>query len=205
MKSERGAPNIRKFNAVRTEKNLHLIEEGLRECQRRRLQFKSIGLLATYISDRSGIHRTTLQRNANYKILLAQYVRSQPGAATSVSDEVDDAFILKAKIAIAQAELGVLRKEVTRLNAQLVRISAAKESSVAKSKSEVEFANLCMLLSLVLVRAETFVVDTKARVLVDLSAKPTDRIVGGERRAADYVDWLVRNASLPVVSDVKRC
>lgn len=203
MASERGAVNIRKYNAEREEKNLALVEHELQLCKKRKLQFKSPGLLAAYLSDRTDIHRTTLTRNAKYKVLLAMYMRSQPGAAAFVEDETDDPYVLKAKLASVQAEVGTLRQEVRRLSAQLAR-AATVPTTASASRDDVEFANLCVLLSLVLIRAETFAIDSKARTLVDLAARPSERLVGGVDRAAAFVAWVEQNASLPFVKDIKR-
>lgn len=204
MASERGAANIRKFNAEREQKNFPLVEHELQLCKKRKLQFKSPGLLAAYLSDRTGIHRTTLSRNAKFKVLLAVYMRSQPGAASIVDDGTDDPYVLKAKLASVQAEVGSLRQEVKRLTAQLFRAEAELPHASGARKDDVEFANLCVLLCLVLVRAETFAIDSKSRTLVDLAARPSERLVGGSERAAAFVAWTEQNASLPFVKDVKR-
>ncbi len=203
MASERGAANIRKYNSEREGKNLALVEHELQLCKKRKLQFKSVGLLAAYLSDRTNIHRTTLTRNAKYKVLLALHMRSQPGAAAFVDDESDDPYVLKAKLASTQAEVGTLRQELKRLGAQLSRSDALSTTTNA-SGDAVAFANISVLLSLVLIRAETFAVDFKAKTVVDLAARPSDRLVGGADRAAAFVDWLERNASLPYIKDIKR-
>lgn len=205
MASERGAANIRKFNAEREQKNLALVEQELKLCKKRHLPFKSVGLLAAYLSDRTEVHRTTFLRNPKYKALLAAYLRSQPGAAAVVDDETDDPYALKAKLASAQAEVGNLRQEVKRLSAQLTRIATAQPAPIAgASRDDVDFANLCVLLCLVLVRAETFAVDSRGRTLVDLAARPSERLVGGLDRAVAFVNWMELNSSLPFVKDVKR-
>ena len=203
MGRERGAANIKEFNAKREERNLAFVEHELQLCRKRKLQFKSAGLLAAYLSDRSNVHRTTFLRNAKYKVLLAAYIRSQPGAAAVVADHTEDPYILKAKLASTQLEVGTLRQEVKRLSAQLSRATNA-DSVPGKSTDGVDFANLCTLLSQVLVRAEVFAVDTKARTLVDLAARPSERVVGGPSRAAEFVAWMERNAALPFVKDIKR-
>lgn len=203
MASERGAANIRKYNAEREVKNLALLEHELHLCRKRKLQFKSPGLLAAYLSDRTDIHRTTLTRNAKYKVLLAMYMRSQPGAASIVDDKSDDPYILKAKLASTQAELGTLRQEVKQLSAKISRATNVP-TTLGAGRHEVEFANLSILLSLVLVRAETFAVDFKVRAVVDLAARPSERLVGGTERSAAFVTWLEQNASLPFVKCIKR-
>lgn len=204
MASERGAANIRKFNAEREQKNLALVERELKLCSRRKLQFKSIGLLAAHLSDRTGIHRTTLLRNTKYKVLLAVFMRSQPGAAAVVDDGTDDPYVLKVKLASAQAEVGTLREEVKRLTTRLSNIEPGELAPRGTTPGDVDFSSLCMLLSLVLVRAQTFGVDNNSRSLIDLAARPSERVVGGPERAGAFVDWLEQNAMLPFVAEIKR-
>lgn len=204
MASERGAANIRKFNADREQRNLTLVEHELQLCRKRRLQFKTLGLLAAYLSDHTNIHRTTLLRNTKYKVLLAVFMRSQPGAAGVVDDSTNDPYILKAKLANTQSEVGILRQEVKRLTAQLSRYASALPSAPSSNRDNVDFANLCVLLSLVLMRSETFAVDSKTRSLIDLAARPRDRLVGGPERAGAFVAWLEQNATLPFVKDIKK-
>jgi len=204
MPSERGAANIRKYNAEREQKNLALVQHELQLCRKRKLQFKSPGLLAAYLSDRTHIHRTTLTRNATYKVLLAVYMRSQPGAAWVVNDDTDDPYVLKAKLASVQAEVGTLRREGKRLAAQLSRAEAVHPASPSGNGDSVDFANLCALLCLVLERAEVFAVDSNARSIVDLAARPSERLVGGPERASAFIAWMEQNASLPFVKAILR-
>lgn len=204
MASERGAANIREFNREREQRNRALVELELQTCKKRKLQFRSVGLLAAFLSDRTSIHRTTLSRNAKYKRLLALYMQSQPGAAAIVSDETDDPYVLKAKLASTQADVGSLRQEVKRLAAQLSRAEAVTQPACGASKDDVAFANLCVVLCLVLARAETFAVDAKSRSLVDLAARPSERLVAGSDRAAAFVTWMEQNASFPFVKGVTR-
>lgn len=203
MASERGAANIRKFNAGREERNLALVQHELQLCRKRKLQFKSPGLLAAYLSDRTGIHRTTLGRNAHYRVLLTLYLRSQPGAVSIVDDATDDPQVLRAKLASAQAEVGNLREEVKRLTAQLSRVPTAG-TGAAVPLDEVQFANVCALLSLVLTRGEVFAVDTESRTVVDLAARQSERVIAGPERAAPFVAWMARNHDLPFVKAIRR-
>ena len=204
MASERGAANIRKFNGEREQKNLALVEHELQLCRKRKLQFKSAGLLAAYLSDRTDIHRTTLTRNAKYRALIAVYMRSQPGAVQAVEDKTEDPWILKAKLAATQSEVGLLRQEVRRLTAQLPHETSVPPLSVGLDKSGVDFANLCVLLCCVLTRAETFAVDVQKKTLTDLAARPSDSLIGGPERVSAFIKWMQQNAELPFVKAVKR-
>ena len=202
MSKERGAANIRKFNADREAKNMALVEYELQLSKRRKLEFRSPGLLAAHLSDRTHIHRTSLIRNPKYKALIALYIKSQPGAASVVSDATDDVDVLRAKLALAQAEIGTLRQDCKRLSARLRRVEEGATPS-ADSRG-VDQADLYMLLSLVIQRADIFAIDRKKRLVIDLSARPSDAIVAGPERAGAFVSWVDRNSELPVVKGLRR-
>lgn len=203
MKSDRGAANIRKFNAERAEKNLTLVKHELQFCRKRKMAFRSPGILAAYLSDRTGIHRTTLIRNPQYRVLLTQFVGSQPGAASKVDDSTDDVYVLKAKLSSAQSEVGALRYEVKRLAALVERLSQM-DASPGASDIEVGFANVCALLGLVLARGEVFAVDINKRTVLDLAARPSERIVAGPERAAPFISWIEKNEVLPLVKAIRK-
>ncbi len=204
MSSERGAENIRKFNSEREEKNLALVEHELQLSRKRKLQFKSAGFLAAYLSDRTNIHRTTLTRNAKYRALIAVYMRSQPGAALVVDEATADPWTLKAKLANTQAEVGMLRQEVKRLLAQLSKETVVRPLGTGEDWSGVDFANVCVLLCLVLSRAETFAVDVQKKTLVDLASRPSDSLIGGPERVSGFIAWMAQNSTLPFVNSIKR-
>lgn len=203
MASKRGADNIRKFNSERERRNLDALHRELQLSRKHKLQFSKRSSLASYLAERTGIHRTNLERNSKYRSLLAHYLASQPGAAGALGDETDDPNVLRAKLALAQVELGSLRRELRQLSAELARAKQEGRDSVSP-RDEARFANVCMLLSQVLTRAETFAIDTSERTLIDLAAMPSDSVVGGPGRAAPYVAWVERNASMPILKGLKR-
>lgn len=202
MSSERGAANIRKFNAEREAKNTALVEYELRLCQKRRLKFSSISQLAAHLSDRTNVHRTSLIRNPKYKALIALYVKLQPGAATVVADQTDDVDVLRAKFFSAQAEIGILRHEIKRLAAQRRHVDNGAKSLEHGSTTDV--ANLCMLLALVLIRTRTFAVEVQKRSIIDLAARPSDAVVAGPERTAAFISWMGQNSELPAVIELRR-
>lgn len=203
MQSKRGAENIRKFNNEREENNFALIEHELKLCRKRKLQFASHGQLAGYLSDRTTIHRTTLIRNAKYKAKITVYMRSQPGAVSVVDDHTEDPWILKSKLANSQAEVGMLRNEVRRLSAQVSQ-KLSEPRVDGQEDSSVEFANLCVLLCLVLSRADTFAIDVKKKALIDFASRPSESIVGGPDRASAFIAWIDQNQDLPFVNAIRR-
>lgn len=204
MASKRGSENIRKFNAARGASDLILVEHELQLCRKRKLQFKTPGLLATYLSDVTNIHRTTFGRNKKYKQLIAIYMSAQPGAASIVDDETVDPWVLKAKLAATQAELGNLRQEVNKLRAEHARQNRADPITIGGNDSDVDFSNVCVLLAQVLTRAETFELNTKDGTLVDLAARPSDQIVATSNRVSPFIRWMQLNEFLPYVKSIKK-
>ena len=204
MASKRGSENIRKFNADRGASDLILVEHELQLCRKRKLQFKTPGLLATYLSDVTKIHRTTFGRNVKYKKLIAVYMSTQPGAATIVDDGTDDPWVLKAKLAATQAELGNLRQELNKLRAEHTRLKSADPITIGGNDSEVDFSNVCVMLAQVLTRAETFQINTKDGTLVDLAARPSDQIVASASRVSAFIRWIQINEYLPYVKSIRK-
>ena len=204
MTQQRGADNIRRFNLDRSERNLFLVEQELKLCKKRKLQFQSAGLLATYLSDVTGVHRTTFSRNKKYRNLIFIYVGTQPGAASIVDDETNDPWILKAKLASTQAELGSAKQEVKKLNAVLKRVENPIAHTITGNHADVDFSNVCVVLAQVITRAETFSVNTKDGTLVDLAARPSDQIVATSQRVSSFIRWVKANESLPYVKSIPR-
>jgi hypothetical protein len=202
MASKRGAENIKQFNAARSLSDLALVEQELKLCKKRKMQFQSPGLLAAYLADVTQIHRTTFGRNIKYKSLIAIYIGTQPGAASIVGDESDDPWILKTKLSATQAELGNLKAEMKRLNSELSRLHKPIPIATGNSNSDIDFSNVCVLLAQVMKRAEVFRINRKDSTLIDLSAKPSDQIVGNSHRVHAFMQWLSVNEELPYVKDI---
>jgi hypothetical protein len=203
MGSKRGAANLERFNAERSAHLVPLLTHELQLCKKRKLEFKSVGLLAAYLSDRLKIHRTTLLRSLKYRTTLLEYLSSQPGAITRVPDTTVDPVVLQAKLASARLEASNLRQETKRLNAQLARREYLPGAS-GGAASDVDFANVAMLLVNVLARVgDSIIVDYNHRTIVDLAAKPSDRVLAGPERAGPFIAWLEQNQVLPPVRLLK--
>jgi hypothetical protein len=196
--SEGGSANLRRFNDERSRRILPMITDELKRCARRSVQFKSVGMLAGFLAEHCKVHRTTLLRNPAYSSLLYDYLARQRGAAGVVSDDTDSVAILKAKIAVAQAEVGTLRAALKRANKLLTR-----SIPVNPATSGGEMASAMLLLCLVLERVDTIVVDRKSRSIIDLAARPSERVVAGHARASGFIDWVDRHRELPGVSGVR--
>lgn len=203
MGGKRGAANLERFNSKRSAQLAHLLSHELQLCRKRKLEFKSVGLLAAYLSDRLRVHRTTLLRNLQYRTSLLEYLSSQPGVVARAPDTTLDPAVLQAKLGAARLEASNLRQETKRLNAQLARREDLSNTSGGEA-SDVDFANVAMLLVNVLARVgDSIIVDYNHRTIVDLAAKPSDRVLAGPERAGGFIAWLEQNQVLPPVRLLK--
>ena len=204
MTSQRGAQNLATFNDKRTKHRIPLVVAELRLCKRRKLEFASVTLLASYIQVRTSIHRTTLTRNRTYLELLSAYFLSQPGSVQAMKANTAPESILRLKLKVGEADMGMMKQKVSQLESKLERISSAKSLSQTSSSAEVALANVSMILCLVLARLkETMIVDFSKRAIVDLAACPSKAIVAGPDRAGALIAWLDRNQSLPIVATIR--
>lgn len=204
MGTDRGAANLAKFNTQRSANVLPLLEHELQLCCKRKLQFRTVGLLASYLSDRIMVHRTTLLRNTKYKALLLAHLAGQPGAVERAPDTTEDPALLQAKLAAAKLEASNLREHLRFVEAQLVRITSTDRLASIED-SNVAFANLAMALALVLNRLPEFLqVDFDKRELHDLSARPSERVLAGPERIGGFCAWVEQNQALPFLQQLKK-
>jgi hypothetical protein len=203
MGVERGAANLRRFNAERSAHLMPLLTHELQLCKKRKLEFKSVGLLAAYLSDRLKVHRTTFLRNLSYRTVLLEHLSLQPGVVSRSPDTTMDPAVLQAKLASARLEASNLRQELREANARLARFENPVSSPLA-SKSELDFANLAMLVVNLITRLDDMIaIDFADRTIVDLSARPSERVVAGPDRAAAFISWVEQNQAVPMVHTLK--
>lgn len=201
MGAERGAANLARFNEERSAHLLPLLEHELRLCKKRKLEFKTPGLLTAYLSDRLKVHRTTLLRNVKYKGLILSHIAGQPGVVARTPDTTTDPAILQAKLAASKVEASNLRAQLAQASGQLERLRQGLSSTEAPDGSAtVAFSNLAMLLVNLLHRFPEFLhLDRQRRELVDLSAKPSDGLIAGKERLGQLIEWMELNQALPMV------
>jgi hypothetical protein len=203
MGAKRGAENLQRFNAERSAQLAPLLAHELQLCRKRKLEFKSVGLLAAYLSDRLKVHRTTFLRNLQYRASLLAYLSSQPGVVGRTPDTTLEPAILQAKLSAARLEASNLRQDIKRLNALLARHEGVSGSD-GGDESSVDFGNVAMLLVNVLSRVgDSIIIDYAQRSIIDLAAKPSDRILAGPERAGPFIAWLEQNQILPAVRLLK--
>lgn len=200
MPSDRGAANLTRFNAQRSAHMIPLLTHELRLCSKRKQEFKSVGLLAAFLSDRMKVHRTTLLRNAKYKGMLLNHLAGQPGVVSRTPDSTSDPAILQAKLAAVKLAASNLGKELALCKAQIERLATGSRANPACDAGDVSYADLAMVMINLLHRFPDFLqLDRKRLELVDLSAKPSARIIAGKERIGQFVRWLEMNQALPIV------
>lgn len=200
MGNERGAANLARFNAERSAHLVPALKDELRLCAKRKLEFKTVGLLAAYLSDRLKVHRTTLLRNAKYKGMLLAHLAGQPGVVSRTPDSTSDPSILQAKLVAAKLEASNLREELAKCRAQIERGASRPRNQGAVDAADIAFSDLAMVMVNVLHRFPDFLkLDSQRMELIDLSAKPSNSVVAGKERIANFARWLELNQALPMV------
>lgn len=200
MGIERGAANLARFNAKRSANLVPTLVTELRLCARRKLKFETVGLLAAYLSDRVKAHRTTLLRNAIYRDMLEAYWAGQPGIVSRTPDSTSDPAILQVKLAAAKLTASNFREELAHCKAQLERHASTPHAPRPGEAEDFSYADLAMVMVNVLHRFPDFVrLDRQQLELIDLSAKPSARVIAGKERLGSFVRWLEMNQALPMI------
>lgn len=202
MKSQRGAANLRQFNAEREERNIPRIQDELKKARRLKITFKSVGKLAEYISSKTGIHRTSLTRNLRYKMLLTDFVVTVSGGIEKISDADASSAILQAKLLASRLESSDLRQQVKRLEvtasqSDTTTLPMEKKDQVSGEADYIAFVDTAMALTALLERMQdTVIIDLEKKTIEDLAAPPSKRVVVGPERAAPYIAWLRKQQGL---------
>jgi hypothetical protein len=145
------------------------------------------------------VHRTTLLRNPKYKGLLLAHLAGQPGVVSRTPDTTSDPAILQAKLAAAKVSTSNLTAELKQAKAQLEQLHRGVPAK-GGTNDAVAFSNLAMVLVNLLHRFPDYMhLDRERRELVDLSAKPSERLIAGKERMGQFVEWLELHQALPLV------
>lgn len=204
MASERGATNLAQFNEERSKPILEKLNYELKMCRKSKLEFKSYGMLAAYLSQRLNIHRTTLKRNPEYNDLLLAYIAGLPGSVSRTPDTTQNPAVLQAKLSASKLEISKQREQLRLANAKIERLKT--EQRVTSSLSgEVAFADLAGVLASILLRFPDFLhLDFGKRELIDLSARPSERLIASSERIGKFCTWIEQNQSLPHLKKLKK-
>lgn len=206
-KSRRGAANLHGFNVEREARYIALIEEGLKKAGRLRLEFKTLGKLAQYLSDLTGIHRTSLTYNVKYKVMLVEYLAMTRGHLDITPDSKASAATLRAKLIALRLESSNLQQRIRSLEASASSgpplLVAQDGRSDSMGPDYLAFVDTAMTLTAVLERFEdTVSIDMNKKSIEDLAAPPSRRVIVGPERASPYIRWLrERQGLLAKVND----
>ncbi len=204
MRTERGAENLAKFNEERSANILPLLTHELQLCRKRKLEFKTPGLLAAHLSDRLKVHRTTLIRNVKYNALILAHIAGQPGSVARTPDTTEDPALLQAKLATAKLDASMLREQLRVATAKLER-ARAPQAGASSISGDVAFSDLAVVMAAILSRFPEFLrLDFDKRELHDLSARPSARLVAGSDRIGNFCAWVEQNQALPHLQRLKQ-
>jgi len=195
----KGTDNFARWRAEGISANVALIRRELDQQKRRRIPYPDLRALVADISEKTGLHRTTLtRRGSQYLQLLLMHLAEQPGASAIVNDQAATPAVLNAKRLDARLELRTLkhRREVaerrTRTHAETEEASSMPSRTLTGPNWHLAFADTAIVLNLLIDRMnaidETVQIDVEGGSL-DLSAAARDRIVAGPERARWFVEY----------------
>ncbi len=201
MGVDKGTDNFAKFRKDRSNIKLELIAYQLNKQRRRKIQYPDFGSLVAHVSEKTGIHRTTLNRNSVYKSSLLQYLATQPGASSHVRDSDATPELLKAKLYDSRLEIRNQKNQIDILSKRLAKLYEESNNdlgSITVKKQNVQdwylaFIDTAMLLKLLIdrlnVHGETIQIDTDKKQLIDLSAPSKDRVIASSERVRWFIEF----------------
>ena len=201
MGVNKGTDNFSKYRDERLNTKLDLIAFQLEKQRRRKIQYPDFGSLVSHVSEKTGILRTTLNRNPDYKSALLHYLATQPGASNNVRDDDATPELLKAKLFDARLEIRNQKNQIGILSNRLVKLGEDANDNVGaiivKNQNEPDwylaFSDTAMLLKLLIDRlnmhGETIQIDIDKKQMIDLSASSRDRVIAGSERARWFIDY----------------
>lgn len=201
MGVNKGTDNFSKYRDKSLKSKIDLIAFQLDKQRRRRIQYSDFGSLVAHVSEKTGIHRTTLSRNPDYKSALLHYLSMQPGAANNVRDDDATPDLLKAKLFDARLEMFNLKNQIGILSRRLAKVGDDQNDIVnvinVKNQHETDwylaFCDTAMLLKLLIdrlnIHGETIQIDIEKKQMIDLSASHKTKIIAGSERTRWFIDY----------------
>lgn len=191
----KGTDNFKTFRAEKQRGALELLRSELARARRRKMPYPDKATLVSDMAERTKIHRTTLVRNPLYHRLILEFLGSQAGGSTIVSDKDAPPELLRAKLIDAQMEIGHLRSQLASANAA-ARPATLEATSVAQrlteSAAHVAFADTVWVLREVIERLNidgvVFEVDPDRCEIRDLSAAPGRHAVVSGQRVRPFIE-----------------
>ncbi len=180
-----------------------VIEQHLTALAARRTQFKYITDLAAEVAEKVGTvegepcNRATLLRNAAYKAKLLRYMADHCGAADPLAKA-------EATALTNELEAGNLRRENERLKAYLRTLErrldsrgpaqvAAELPAPSDGQLVVDHALTCKAMATLLTTLNDFLQLDENGAILDMSRRPSDRVVVDANTAAPFARWWKAN------------
>lgn len=197
MGVSKGRDNFKAFRATKQQSAQKILSDELAKARRRKMPYPDKATLVSDMAERTKLHRTTLVRNPAYHRLLLEFLATQAGGSTFVSDKDAPPELLRAKLIDARMEIGSLREQL----AEVGRADAGKRSDaspeklrLSESAAHAAFSDTVWAFREVLDRVnldgEVFEVDLKRCEIRDLAAAPGRRVVVAGQRLRPFIEAL---------------
>lgn len=219
MGVKKGQNNFAAHQAEAVQNTVKLLEAELKDVRNRAgVKFEDLDALVRYASKVTGIHRTTLKRNATYRRLLRAFLARQPGAVCGV--KIDDASpeLLRSMVEDRDLTIGNLTNQMRALKIRLDKVELAAKALPAPESlptaavtdgaqsdqltgdaafQDTAFALLQLIQHLnKTASAETIVIDEDAGLILDMAiTNPRRRreMAIGPERTKPFIAWLKAN------------
>lgn len=193
----KGKDNFKAYRATKQQSAQEILRTELEKVRRRKMPYPDKATLLSDMAERTKLHRTTLVRNSVYHRMLLEFLATQAGGSTFVSDNDAPPELLRAKLIDAQMEMGRLREQIAIMNrAGLTKASGANPDGLRlpESAAQAAFSDTVWALREVLERVnldgEVFEVDIDRCEIYDLAAAPGRRIVVSGQRLRPFIGAL---------------
>lgn len=181
-----------------------VIEEHLNALAKNRTQFKYITDLAAAVAEKVGTvegtpcNRATLLRNAAYKSKLLRYMADHCGA----TDPLAKAEVVALTNGL---EAGNLRRENERLKAYIRTLERRADVQAVPPQIAApptdggqllqDYALTCKALATLLTTLNDFLVLDESGAILDMSRRPSDRVVVDAKTAEAFARWWKANST----------
>jgi len=196
MGVKKGTNNFKSYQKTRVESSARLIRSVLEELYRHRLKFEKLSDLVSYVSKKTKVHRTTLNRNPDYKRMLLDYYEGQNGAANLEVNEQSSPQIFMAKIRDLTIQLRNEKNTISRLTSFIEKEGIKEKHQIESTEThgignEEQLSDMGMLLMLLIERfPDSISIDVENRKFLDLAARGEKKVIAEAPRTTVFFNWL---------------
>lgn len=193
----KGTDNFKGDRDAKQQSVKESLSAELEKARKRKMLYPDMKTLVADMSERVKRDRTTLKRNPGYLKLLSDFLATQAGASTIVSDNDAPPALLRAKLLDARMETGSLRKQIVendRLRVEKASNAKADILNLSETDAHLAFVDTVWAMREILERinidGEVFEVDMKRCEIRDLAAAPGHHIVVAGKRLRPFIEAL---------------